>query len=325
MTCGYYQREDGPGVVGTSLIRGFITDTVGYGLFTLKGFKKDKIVLIGRPVKRRLGEELAVKEYLEQAKEKHESMMKSGEKITPDAAKEIFEKLKERNITSPIQREDITEYREKILVLKKINRPIHELELYGFPKTDIFRQKEFDMCLEMCYPNHSCRPNCYISTDGVRYYLISLRDIEEGEQLTVRYMDPYSMCLRNLFEQKYKGVLWQYYGITCPRNCLCDSQSFWSVFSNAERLFEKYEVINKIVQGGAGKTPNPRTLVNRTKKVVKELHGIYFRNSDIISPQFPRLAWSLAVNIFSALKQDKEIEITKAEILGIEKKILASP
>ena len=39
--------------------------------------------------------------------------------------------------------------------------------------------------------NHSCDPNCIILGSPVGMYLITLRDIEKGEELTISYVDTY--------------------------------------------------------------------------------------------------------------------------------------
>lgn len=37
------------------------------------------------------------------------------------------------------------------------------------------------------FPNHSCEPNCYISREGGRAYIVSLRKIDPSEELTYDY------------------------------------------------------------------------------------------------------------------------------------------
>lgn len=76
--------------------------------------------------------------------------------------------------------------------------PIEDLvKFHGILKSNSYmmRKKETGECfggqlIEVhSRINHSCDPNCVSSFDGTSVFLISLRTIEEGEEITVSYTD----------------------------------------------------------------------------------------------------------------------------------------
>ena len=67
--------------------------------------------------------------------------------------------------------------------------------------------------------NHSCDPNCVSSLDGINVFLIALRKIEEGEEITVSYTD--SSKPRKVRQEYLKNNL--FFDCKCS---LCSSDEF---------------------------------------------------------------------------------------------------
>lgn len=69
--------------------------------------------------------------------------------------------------------------------------------------------------------NHSCEPNCVSSYDGTNVYMIALKDISSGEEITVSYTD--TAKSRNIRKQFLNENLF----FDCQCN-LCSSDEFSS-------------------------------------------------------------------------------------------------
>ncbi|PRP82387.1 hypothetical protein PROFUN_10163 [Planoprotostelium fungivorum] len=59
------------------------------------------------------------------------------------------------------------------------------------------------------YFNHSCEPNCFVSSSADVIEIITLRDVSEGEELTFRYIDV------NQTRDKRRQQLWDSYQFMC--------------------------------------------------------------------------------------------------------------
>ena len=71
--------------------------------------------------------------------------------------------------------------------------------------------------------NHSCDPNCeFTSSEGGRYIReFATRDIKEGEELTISYLEPDDL-LKDAEERK--DLLFESFGFECVcRRCLIDT------------------------------------------------------------------------------------------------------
>ena len=48
------------------------------------------------------------------------------------------------------------------------------------------------MFLQLSFINHSCVVNCHFHFIGDYQFLLATKDIEQGEELTIAYVDPLS-------------------------------------------------------------------------------------------------------------------------------------
>lgn len=225
--CPLFQHPDrAPGVIGKTLIRAFISSDVRSGVFTLKPFNGGTIVMIARPA-RETDEEMGTRLDMAVKKKVELDKLRETNPTIEAIPASAYEKIKSELKLSDGQKHGAGMYDEKVLILRKLGTPIHTNEITTIPPAP---EQPFHLCYDMALLNHSCRPNCYFIFDGYRFYLVTNRDIKRGEQLTIRYDDPFSTLRNDVDKKWYHARLWNHYGIKCDDGCVCQSADFWATF-----------------------------------------------------------------------------------------------
>jgi hypothetical protein len=303
-----------PGVFGKTLCRVFINSEVGSGLFALDQFARGRIVMICRPARPSEDEEnnmLAVKIRLMQYKDQLDgyearkaaaAAAAAAAALTPDDPfleqppacldkKALYQGI----VLSKGQKLGATMTDEKVVILNKLGTPIHVNEITSLiPRYD---GEPYHLCYELALLNHSCVPNCYYVYDheNGRFYLYAKSNISAGEQLTIRYDDPYSTFRKDMSPEWYTEKLWSRYGIKCPDGCECQTKDFWDVYYKLLEAFLQLEKIRVIITnwkqenpgtdkkyGEVNKNSTKTALLKKTKQFFHQARRIYRYNRALI-------------------------------------------
>ncbi len=288
--CDIYKSNQAPGIIGKDLIRVIIAKNVGSGLFVTRTFNAFSNILIERPILRNKAEFEAKQKYNTEASKvipKDRLLSKEGsEKIQNELAI-----LQRKYAASEAQCMDIVNlFTEKKLLLERSRCGVSAIELSAYPKPDS-GEIGFDLCFGLSYINHSCNPNCYIHSDGIMYYLVALRDIKPGEQLTYRYHDPFIRLFDlGMTREIYWGRLRNIYRIECPKTCLCKTSVFWKVHKKVISIYGKLSKAGEVifVMNNLKNTPDMTKIV---KGLCRDLFRVYSENTSIIPPYFLYRVW----------------------------------
>lgn len=176
--------------------------------------------------------------------------------------------------------------------MAKLGTPIHVNEV-----TTIAPRCEGEPChlsLELAMLNHSCRPNCHFVFDGFRFYVHANRNIERGEQLTIRYDDPFSTLRIDMDRRAYKERLWSRYQIKCAKDCICGSDLFWTAFETIIASISKFRNIMEPIEtwkkensakavsqrfGDCIPKARKKTMIVVAKKFFSQALGVYTQNT----------------------------------------------
>ena len=240
------------GVIGRTLLRVFIDEKIGSGLFSLIDIEKHSVILACRPARLNQREENFIREYSNRVKKQEEEFEQyEGEKKKVEEKGEVFDKpppvkktpdeLAEGLDPSPAQKEGHGMFTEKAQILATLGTPIHRNEVTIIKPQDGVRihRNSFYLSLDLAYFNHSCLPNCYFVYDGTNFVVYANRDIKKGDQLFFRYDDPFLTWHLDITQSSYKETLWSRYQIRCHDSCLCNDQSFWSLYDKTHKHLTK--------------------------------------------------------------------------------------
>lgn len=77
--------------------------------------------------------------------------------------------------------------------------------------------------------NHSCEPNCWILNSGGKVYFFSIRDIKNGEELTISYLLPPKDGTCN----------------PCTHNCYCGSLKCTGTMHQSVDEFNRWQIFQE--------------------------------------------------------------------------------
>lgn len=114
-------------------------------------------------------------------------------------------------------KDEINKYADKQLIKKF--RPEHILSIYAKMRLNAFNIENYPGILIISSNfNHSCDPNLEIVTKKGKMIFRAIRPINQGEELTISYIEPYDDKERRI------DTLFNNYGFIC--NCpKCETQS----------------------------------------------------------------------------------------------------
>lgn len=253
--CSLYTKHndfDRVGVLDNDVIRHFIAKKLGGGLFACRAFERCKIVLIDRPARETV-QEFQAREKAQELIQKlfqskiQENGYQNTENILTLADKEKI--LEECNLSvAQTYRFDL--FTEKIMIINRFNYNSSQLTITSLPP--MYDPGNLDICFTVCMLNHSCKPNVYLYGLDYRYLVLSLTNINAGDQLLIRYDDPYAV-LKHKTEEENQTYLWtpedaqewyinrlnNQYGIVCPETCDCHNIEYWKHYIMIARLTEE--------------------------------------------------------------------------------------
>lgn len=259
------------GAVGKNILRVFIDADVGSGLFTLDDFDAGVYVFVTRPVKENKEEVIARLHEAAKHNAKAREIVEGQDAPEPSAAQKLAPGL----------------FTEKKFVLDKLGSSIHVNEITTF--TPAFANQPAYLSYEIAMLNHSCSPNCYMLFDGFRFYVVSIRPIGKGEQLTIRYDDPFSTFREDMDQAAYTTRLWDRYGIRCQPGCLCTTAHFWEVYADALKIGQKFFKLRTRVDELKGETVSKEkkdTLLNVSQKQYRKANGLPLKDNNYAPPRF---------------------------------------
>jgi hypothetical protein len=255
---GTLAPADRPGAVGKDLGFLFINERVGRGLFALRAFRKGVTVVLTRPAKRsaeeveaevKLGKLLA---GAQEAREKYDAEVEAGGDVGGPPPEANPKKAAALAGLSVGQKLAPGMFDEKVMILSALQTQLHRVEITSIPNA--VPGDAFYLSLELGMVNHSCDPNCYLYYDSTFFYLIALRDLEEGEQLTMRYGDPAATMAKKATKEAYEEELLGRHGISCPSECECKTPEFWGA---CERVYDAGGGLRSVLAGIAEWSADP--------------------------------------------------------------------
>ncbi len=284
------------GMIGKTILNLFIDDTIGSGLFTLVEFKEGEHVLITRAAKESQEEVIARMHVAAQNNAKAREVLAQAESASP-------EEVAKANKPSDAQKIAPGMFDEKKAVLDKLGTPVHVNEITTF--IPLYANQPNYLCYEIALINHSCSPNCALLFDGFRFYVTALKPIAKGDQLTIRYDDPFSTLREDMNIVSYPARLWERYGIKCPPDCKCKQTSFWTSYGAVMKVSTKFVALATRMEERLKEGPISPVQGDRIKNAAQNLHSkakkIYAYNKEDVPLRFTFRILELHLTVLTKL------------------------